>query len=57
MAVIRFSQDAKSCLIEEDDGTLRVASQHDMDTLKVGPDFTAEEYALILREEGNEAPL
>ena len=43
MAVIRYSEDGRRCLVQEDDGTFRVATQQDQTTLTVGADLTEEE--------------
>ena len=43
IAKVRFSVDAMTCMVEEDDGTFRVATQEDMDTLEVGEDLTDDE--------------
>ena len=40
---IRYSADATICIVETADSDFRVATQHDMDTLAVGPDLTEEE--------------
>lgn len=42
MKTIRYSSDAKICLVD-DDGEFRVAKQCDMDTLPCGDDLTEEE--------------
>ena len=47
MAQVRFSPDASTCIVQDDDGTFRVASQTDMDTLEVGEDLTDEEIASL----------
>ena len=43
MAQVRFSPDAMTCIVQDDDGTFRVATQDDMDTLEVGEDLTDDE--------------
>ena len=43
MAVIRYSEDGRRCLVQEDDGTFRVATQQDQATLAVGADLTEDE--------------
>lgn len=40
---IRYSPDAKVCIVELENGDFRVATQDDMDTLPVGKDLTEEE--------------
>lgn len=42
-AVVRYSMDASICIVQEDDGSFRVATQEDMETLEVGEDLTEEE--------------
>jgi hypothetical protein len=44
-ARIRFSVDGSVCLVWADGQPLRVPTQHDMDTLPVGDDLTADELA------------
>jgi hypothetical protein len=43
MAVIRYSDDGRRCLVQEDDGMFRVATQQDQATLPVGPDLTEDD--------------
>ena len=47
MAVIRYSADALVCIVQEKDGSFRVATQEDMDTLEEGPDLTEREIKLL----------
>ena len=47
MAVIRYSADSLICTVQEKDGSFRVATQEDMDTLEVGPDLTEREIQLL----------
>lgn len=42
---IRFSDDGQICMVWADGRTVRVPTQHDMDTLPVGEDMTDEEVA------------
>ena len=46
-AVIRYSADGSVCIVQEEDGSFRVATQDDMDTLEVGPDLTDEDIELL----------
>ena len=43
MAVIRYSEDGQRCLVQEDNGTWRLATHQDQATLAVGADLTEEE--------------
>jgi hypothetical protein len=45
MSKIRFSEDGLVCVVWADGQALRVPTQHDMDTLPVGDDLTADELA------------
>jgi hypothetical protein len=45
MSKIRFSEDGSVCVVWADGQALRVPTQHDMDTLPVGDDLTADELA------------
>ena len=47
MACIRYSMDAMVCIVQDDDDTMRVATQHDMETLEVGEDLSEEELAAL----------
>ena len=47
MAIIRYSADASLCVVQDDDGSLRVATQDDMNTLEVGKDLTDEQIELL----------
>ncbi len=40
---LRISQDGSINMVQEEDGSLTVALQEDIDTLPVGPDLTQEE--------------
>lgn len=44
---LRYSEDASICIVQDEDGEFRAASQEDMDTLPVGKDLTDEEIALL----------
>ncbi len=47
MGQLRYSPDATICIVQDDDGAFRVATQEDMDTLPVGEDLTADEVASL----------
>ena len=47
MATLRYSADATVVIVQEADGSFRVATQEDMDTLPVGEDLTDEELELL----------
>ena len=43
MSIIRMSPDGSITMVMDDDGTFRIPSQDDMDTLEVGDDLSEEE--------------
>ena len=47
--VIRYSDDASICIVwaTADDAPVRVPTQHDLDTLPVGDDLTAEDLKIV----------
>lgn len=47
MPTIRFSADASICMVQDEDGSFRVATQDDMDTLEVGEDLTDEDIEVL----------